>query len=227
METVTEAREKIFSEVISDDNSVRAEYLKHFQQDIQQFSTAMAEAVMRWQAFYRAVEDSERGRRIAALVMTAITLHVVSMKLMISGCTVAAGNLMRQVLEAIAVAFLCSNHELGILDQFIDGRYSTKKAVRHVIQQARKLGLVKEGVIQLDRAQNFYHQYSHVSILTIAAGLRLDDQQPVVGAFFDDAKLDSYKKEIGGRVSLAEVFPNFVDAVAANVAKWPPTTAPG
>ena len=176
METVTEAREKIFSEVISDDNSVRAEYLKHFQQDIQQFSTAMAEAVMRWQAFYRAVEDSERGRRVAALVMTAITLHVVSMKLMISGCTVAAGNLMRQVLEAIAVAFLCSNQELGILDQFIDGRYSTKKAVRHVIQQARRLGLVKEGVIQLDRAQNFYHQYSHVSILTIAAGLRLDDQ---------------------------------------------------
>jgi hypothetical protein len=221
MATVTEARQMILAEVTGDDNAVRAAYLKHFDQSAQQFAAAMAESVMRWQSFVETVENNERGRRVAALIMTAITLHVISMKLMISGCTVAGGNLMRQVLEAIALALLCSDHALDVLDRFIDGKYSTNKAVQTVIKHATRLGLVKEGAIQLDRAQEFYHQYSHVSILTIAAGLRLDDQQPVVGAFFDDSKLDSYKKEVEGRVSLAEVFANFVDAVAVNVAKWP------
>ena len=41
-----------------------------------------------------------------------------------------------------------------------------------------------------------------------------------VGANFDEGKIEAYKKEIDGRVGLAEVFQNFIDAVKANVETW-------
>jgi hypothetical protein len=41
-----------------------------------------------------------------------------------------------------------------------------------------------------------------------------------VGASFDDGKIDAYRQEVEGRVSLAKVFPNFIAAVVANLKKW-------
>ncbi len=41
-----------------------------------------------------------------------------------------------------------------------------------------------------------------------------------VGASFDEGKLEAYKKEMSGRVSLAKAFSNFVDGFSSNVAKW-------
>ena len=41
-----------------------------------------------------------------------------------------------------------------------------------------------------------------------------------LGSSFDKSKVDKYTKEVNGRVSLAKVLPNFIEGVAANVAKW-------
>jgi hypothetical protein len=41
-----------------------------------------------------------------------------------------------------------------------------------------------------------------------------------VGASFDARKLETYRKEVSARVSLANVFSNFVAGVAQNVAAW-------
>jgi hypothetical protein len=41
-----------------------------------------------------------------------------------------------------------------------------------------------------------------------------------VGASFDKGKTRAYQKEVAGRLGVARVFPNFIAAVRANVAKW-------
>ena len=41
-----------------------------------------------------------------------------------------------------------------------------------------------------------------------------------MAACFDEGKMDAYTKEINGRVSLAQVFRNFIDGVKSNLAKW-------
>ena len=41
-----------------------------------------------------------------------------------------------------------------------------------------------------------------------------------VGSAFDEGKIEAFEKEVSGRVGRAMVFPNFVDAVIANVEKW-------
>ena len=67
--------------------------------------------------------------------------------------------------------------------------------------------------------QKFYDNYSHPTLRTIAASVSFSEDGLYVGSAFDKAKLEAYEKEVSGRVSLAKVFPNFVDGVISNVAK--------
>ncbi len=210
----------ILAEVTSDDSDVRAEYLKLFEADVKTFSDAMAQAFMKWRTLDAEVKHDEKRAHVSALVFTAITLHIHSLKLFLSGHAVAAGNLFRQVVESIALALVCSGKALGILEQFIEDKYSTNDAVRDVLRHSEKLALNEDGVKALKDAQDFYHKYSHPTRLTIATAVSFSEGGLYVGAAFDKGKVEAYAKEVDGRVGLAKVFPNFVDGVAANVANW-------
>jgi hypothetical protein len=136
METFEEARKTILKELTSEDADVRATYLKHFGPKVEKFSDAMANSFLNWRSLDAGVKGNERLAYVSALVFTATTLHIVSMKLFISGYIVAAGNLFRQVVESIALALLCSGKDLDILDRFIEEKYSTNDAIRDVIRHA-------------------------------------------------------------------------------------------
>lgn len=218
METLDQARDTIFKELISDDSGVRAEYLKHFEADAKHFCEAMARAVVAWRALDAAKD--ERSGTVAALAYAAIMLHVVSFKLFLSGHIVAAGNLFRQVVESIALALLCSKPDIGVLDRFITDKYSSNDAVRDVLRAWGKLGLKADAAQPLKDSETFYHKYSHISHLTLASLTSSSEDGIYVGASFDDGKLDAYKKEVAGRVSLADAFESFIAGVKANVAKW-------
>ena len=142
------------------------------------------------------------------------------MKLLLSGNTVASGNLFRQVLETIAVALLCSGKALGVLDRFVNDKYSTNDAIRDVLRNVDRLELKEDGVKALQNGQKFYHKYSHVTKLTIGVAESFAGEGIYVGASFDEGKMDFYAKEVAGRLGLARVFNTFVAAVKANVAKW-------
>jgi hypothetical protein len=221
MENAGEARNKILHEILSDDAEVRSEYVKHFEGQAQAFAEYMSQAFMAWRALDKRTTEGEKLAYISALVFTAMTLHVQSMKLFFAGQLVAAGNLFRQVVEFIALALLCSHKDLPILQRFMEDKYSTNKAVRDVLAQAKNIGLIDAAVKELELAQGFYHLYSHPSKLTIANLISLPEGALLyVGASFDPGKVDIYAKEVNNRISLASVFVSFVEAVKANVAKW-------
>ena len=221
METLDQARDTIFKELTSDDSEVRAEYLKHFEADAKNFAGSMAQAFIKWREFDTPIKDDEKRAHVSALVYVAITLNVLSMKLFLSGHIVAAGNLFRQVLEGIALALLCSGKDLDVLNRFMENKYSSNDAVRDVLRHGEKLSLQADALDVLKKSQEFYHKYSHVTKMTIAAVTSFSQKGSLyVGASFDDGKLDAYKKENDGRISLASVFPNFVDGVVVNVSKW-------
>jgi hypothetical protein len=158
METIEEARQKIAAELSSPGNEVREEFFAHFQGEANEFEKWMAEAVIRWQAFDGTMgTDAEKGL-VSALIYSAILFNVQSMKLFLSGHIVAAGALMRQVVEAIALALLCSNKDLGVLSRVLNNRYSTNDAVTHVGRRAKQVGLLPGGLESLQKAQSFYHK---------------------------------------------------------------------
>lgn len=220
METFEEARDTIRAMLTSDDPDVRAKYLKHFQFETKKFSEVMAQAFMKWRLLDGELQSNDKRAYISAQVYMAIILHIHSMILFLSGYMIAAGNLSRQVIESIALALVCSGKDLGILEQFMKDNYSTNRAVRDVLHHSRTLGLKDDGVKALSDAQKFYHKYSHPTTFTIAAGMSFTERDLYVGPAFDDGKIEAYKKEVSFRVNLATIFPNFIDGVIANVAKW-------
>jgi len=221
METFDQAQAEIFREITSEDSEVRGEYLKNFEKAAKRFAVSMARAFMKWRDFDNDVKGDERRAYVSAVVYVAITLHVLSMKDFLAGQPVAAGNLSRQVLECIALAFLCSGKELDVLKRFMEDKYSSNDAIRDVRRHHKKLSLKDDALEVMKRSQDFYHKYSHVTKMTIAGAVSFSQKRGLyVGASFDDGKLDAYKKEIDLRVSLADAFPNFVDGVSVNVAKW-------
>lgn len=220
METLEDARDTILTEITSDDADTRAKYLARFQAEAESFSAFMAEAFMRWRSIDDNVGRNEELANVSALVYAAITLQIQSMKLFLSGHTVAAGNMFRQVLESIALGLLCSTKRLKFLRLFIDNQYSTNNAVRDVIRHGQKLGVHKDALEVLKKAHAFYSMYSHPTKLTLASVMAMSGKGLYVGASFDEEKLHAYKKEVESRVGLAKTFPNFIMAVKINVEEW-------
>ncbi len=221
MESVDQARETIFKELTSNDSEVRGAYLKLFEGDAKEFAESMAQSFLKWREFDNNVKGDEKRANVSALIYAAITLHILSTKLFLSGQTVAAGNLFRQVIESVALALLCSGKDLDVLKRFMEDKYSSNDAVRDVLRHYEKLSLRGDALKVLEKSQEFYHKYSHVTKMTLAVVMSLSQKGGLyVGASFDEGKIDAYKKEMGGRVGLARVFANFVDAVIGNVAKW-------
>ena len=220
METLAEANAKILTEITTADLEVIRDFLKRYDTQVSQFSDLMAQTMIRWYELAAICEKHEKVGYVANIAYCAIMLHVQSMKLFLSGHIVAAGNLSRQVLEAIALALLCSGKTLSVLDRYVAGRYSTKNAVRDLQQNSKVLGLRKGALMTLAKAETFYHRFSHISILIVGAATSFSHDALYVGASFDEGKIKQYDSEIRNRLGLAKVFPNFIDAVLLNVDRW-------
>jgi hypothetical protein len=219
-DSYAEAREAIYSEVANDDPEVRLAFLGHFRSEVETFSDTIAESVVLWRTLLdKGVKDQERAY-ISGLVHASITLQTLSMKLLLSGQMVAAGNAFRQFLESTCMALLCSSKQLNVLQRFMQDQYSTSKAVTDVLRHWQKLGLVKAALPQLRDSEAFYHRYSHVTRLTLANFISLGEPNSYVGASFDEQKLDAYRKEVSGRIGFAGVFPSCIHAVKRNLDLW-------
>jgi len=203
------------------DVDVRGEFNAAFPDAIETFVRLMAPAFLEWDEFDRALTGDKRQSIVSALMFTAISLHTQSMKLLLSGHAVPAGNLSRQVVETIALALLCSNSDHEILDSFDGDCYSTSYAVTDLRKRSDALGVRREGVDALVLAQKFYHKYSHPSKMTLGTVMEFADTgRFFVGGSFDSSKIQVYREEIEGRLSLASQFRNFVLVVRANLSRW-------
>ena len=220
METIEEAQSAISKELAGDDAEVRREFEARFGNEIRGFAGVMAVAFVNWRSLDSEVKDNERLAYVSAWVYTALNVHVNSMKLLIAGHQVAAGNLFRQVVETMALAIVSSSKDLNVLDRFIKGQYSTNDAIHDAKRHATKLGINKDAIDSLGEVQKFYHQYSHPSIFTISAAMSFAEKGLYVGAAFDEGKMEAYTKEVNSRLSCAEMFSNFIDGVKMNVAGW-------
>jgi len=205
-------RRVIWAEAAEDVPDVRAKYLQHFRGEVEQFCDAMISAYAAWRELDSKVRDAEPAY-VSALVFSAINLNIVSMRLLIGGYQVAAGSVHRQVLETIALAILCSSPSLGIRARFIAGKYSTNKAVRDLLRHASALKLNEASVKVLERSRDFFHDFSHPSVLSLATLTSFSGQGIYLGAAFDPGKLELYRKEVKALVSLASVLGNMIAGV--------------
>jgi hypothetical protein len=217
METSFETHKKVFIEVISNSDDVRAEYLAKYREEANSFSLAMSQALTYWHKIEFADEDAAIGAAVSSLVYSAITLHIQSMKLFLSGCPVAAGNLTRQVVDTLALGLLCSNRELDVGRRFVADQYHAGDAVRDLRLHQETLKLSSGALQCIEVCQRFYRLYSHPTKMTVASYMSCSDAGLYIGAAFDEGKLDFYAREIECRLKLAEHFPALVQKMRVNL----------
>ena len=220
MEASKEIFDIIQNEILHENEEVRESFMNHFSRQIDKFIHEMANAIRDWKSFDDTIMGEKDKAAVSAILYSAITLNIASMKSFISGNIIAAGNLQRQVLESIAMAFLCSGKSLNILKMFMEQQYSPNKAIRDVIKHSAKLNLNRDALEVLKKSYEFYHNYSHLTYMTISSFVSFSDQGLYVGSSFDEEKISEYQKEINSRISLAGIFSNVIDGVKINISKW-------
>ena len=207
----------IREELFSWDTESPDQYLSRYPKQFDRFVASMAAAYRAWEEFDRTIEGSEQRAHISALIFGALSLHAMSTKLLIWGFLVPAGNTMRQVLEIISMALLASKPVLGFLDRYTSGRYSTDLAVRDVLKIAEKLNLVREALVTLREARDFYHKFSHPTLITITTYIQFGGGNTYFGASFDVSKQYAYEKEINTRVQVAGLLENMIRGIRHNL----------
>jgi hypothetical protein len=186
--------------------------------EIDSFVTAMGIAFEAWKELDTILcRDGESGAHVSALLYGALHTHVVSMKLFLMGLFVPSGNAQRYVLESLAMAALGSKPSLGFLDRYAKGQYSTTKAIRDLARHHKKLGIDPIAIEQLKSSVELYDQHSHPTLLSLGSLMTLGEQPvTILGGVFDPAKATIYDKEIGRKVSLANILPGVIELIGAN-----------
>ena len=213
MSTDRMIRQELFSWNMEIPDQYRSRYPNQFDR----FVASMTAACRAWEEFDKTIQGSEQRAHISALIFGALSLHAMSTKLLIWGLLVPAGNTMRQVLEIISMALLASKPGLGFLDRYTSDRYSTDLAVRDALKNAEKLNLVREALVTLRKVRDFYHKYSHPTLITIATYIQFGGGDTYFGASFEISKEYAYEKELNTRIQVAALLENMIQGIRHNL----------
>ncbi|WNC95238.1 hypothetical protein RI103_38805 (plasmid) [Paraburkholderia sp. FT54] len=179
--------------------------------------------------------ESMRTALVGAFVFGVLDDLVVSTKLLLTGKYPASGNLMRQVIEGIAISILCSAEKPLVVkektktkptvrvlywERMNDGDPITRGhlAIGQLARNAPALGLAAEAVRCLQDAKDYYNTFSHCGTATLTNRVSLEGVGMFhLGGHFDEAKLVSYRADLDGRINLCRVLPPFMRHMLATM----------
>lgn len=227
--------EQVILEVFDDDKWVKDEFAKHLAGDLTQLSERLATCFALFPSLDKAATrlGTEQAALVAAFAYGVVDDVLVSTKLLVSGKLLPAGNMMRQAIEGIAVALLCSGPDLLIVDQkknvpvlarywkkLLEGdkRTSGHRALGQLSWNRTALGVSEDAVTRLKRAKEHYNTFSHPGTFGIAGRVALGKEgQVYAGGHFDIEKLEGYRVEVRERIGLCGVLPNLITNLAHRI----------
>jgi hypothetical protein len=232
-------------ELLDDDGAARNEFVRHFETELAELAAALADLFARLPTLSAAAgrAQTKRAALVEAFAIGVLDDLVVSTKLLLAGKLPAAGNVMRQVIEGIAISFLCSTDELLVVEMNkkqgpVRARYWEKleggdsRAHGHLALQqlewnAAALGVTADAVRRLRLAKKHYNQFSHCGMPTFTSRAALDEPGKIyIGGHFDAAKLNGYRAEMNERIGLCRVLPPFLDRLLATMTPAPAVPVP-
>lgn len=206
-----------------DDEDARKRFIEHFGDLVRQFETNMTSVYEGWVEFDKTFmrdQDIETAT-VVGTIFAFITRLILSMRLLMVGHITLAGATMRQAVEAIALTLLFSKYGLPYLREAWEDRFSVHKAIDILYKNRKKLKLNKEALQVMKNNRDFYHKFSHSTILAMNDMINMDGSGIYLGASFDEAKLPFYEKEVTSRVNLSKILVNVIEGVTRQMREWP------
>ncbi|WP_175704681.1 hypothetical protein [Burkholderia ambifaria] len=226
----------VLQELLDADQGVRDAFARALEPELNDLAAALAESFRRLQPVLEAGErvNLPRTNLMIALAFGVIDDIVVSTKLLMAGKLPASGNVMRQALEGLAMALLCSTDDLLVIERkdnrppvqahywqkFMkgDSRVQGQHALRQLAWNAGVLGVNPDGVTGLQRAQKFFHPFSHCGQLAIASRTALEHPGRFhIGGHFEEAKLRGYRIHMEQHIGLCSILPQLLDRLHATL----------
>lgn len=214
----------IMVEMFDDDRWVKDEFANHLAQGCQAFAEILAPAFANFPALEKLSKDGDKqSAMVANFIFGVMDDLVVSMKLLLSGKMIASGNMMRQAVEGVCVAVLCSAREpIAIskkenvvywevaIDES-DTRGRSYRALDHLELNRETLGIDPDAIERFKVARKKYHLFSHPNLLSTATRMRFGELNKIfVGGTFDDEKIEAYRVEINERIGLSKILPRLI-----------------
>jgi hypothetical protein len=210
----TDLRHLVKKELLEDDYEVRSFFSSHFESEISAFINVMAQAYHSWIKYDSTVRTNRRRAYVSAFLFNAFNNLLASMKLFISGYSIPSGNLVRQTIESICSAILCSIEKLQIYQQIDQNKFSSKNAGKLVLKYSKTFNIDQKAMQSLMKLYEFYHKFSHTSLLALAHNISFSNIGRIyVGPSFDDKKMFAYRKEVSSRVNLAKTISNVIEGI--------------
>ena len=214
-------RDKIITVLFGDeDQHIRDQFIKSYSKEVEQFVVLMTQAFEEWSRVDKILtkKKTEPDAYITALLYAALHSHVVSLKLFISGLLVPSGNTQRYVYECISLAFLLSRPSLGVVEKYMNDKYSTTKAVRDVVRNHEILKLNREALKMIESSIKFCDKFSHPTRLSLGGVISFSDngRQIIFGGAYDKDKEFAYAKEFKSKIGFARILQNLIQGVELN-----------
>ena len=221
--------DQVIKELFEDDRWVKDEFAKHLAADLTELSERLAACFKALPQLNSEAEKvgTQQTALVAGFAFGVVDDLLISTKLLISGKLMAAGNLMRQAVEGIAVAVLCSSKDLLIIEQKKntpttacyweklvagDPRAHGHRANALLAINQTRLGISADAVTRLKQARSHYNLFSHPGTFGLASRVALGKEgQVYAGGHFDIEKVGGYRIEVGERIGLCGVLPNLID----------------
>lgn len=215
--------------LLNDDAHVRYQFGEKLAPEVTELAAALAPC-FEWMDPLTTAADragTQQAGLAAGFGLGVLDDLLVATRLLLGGQLAAAGNVMRQVIEGIAMSVLCSAHDDLIISRKKTGpvmgcywalahRSDPSVQAHHALEQlgwnAAQLGLTHAAVERLRLAKRHYNQFSHCGWATIASRVIRDTPGLVyLGGHFDEGKLDLYRDELHERIGLSGVLPQFLE----------------
>lgn len=228
--------EVVLNELFDDDEWVKEDFKNNCSAEIMLFSEAMAIAFQNYselEKFCGTKSEPEQSVYVAAFTLGVIDDLVTSMKLMISGKLIPSGNLMRQSIEGLALATLCSSQELLLIKKGkrvvqvkywrlvrdCDKQVSSHRALEHLELNRQTLHVNADILEDMKRTRKVYNAFSHPSVEALVSRVAEHRGNPTnfIGGNFDLSKLGLYKQEINRRAGFCKILPSAIRLLMKNL----------
>lgn len=230
--------ENIVREVFDANHEIKDQFQRDFSESILSFAEALAPSFARFPTLDKLGVDERRGM-VINFVFGVLDDLLVSTKLFVSGHVIPSGNVMRQAIEGLCCALLCSSESPLVIDRHWhkkklvsetrvtywkaardeDERVYSHKALSQLAFNKTELGVSADAITRLRQAREHCHKFSHPNLLGSAFRMEFGRKGMIfVGGAYDESKKDAYLYELNERIGLARIIPEVMDTLVQRLA---------
>jgi hypothetical protein len=220
---------KALVEILHSNNSdVTEKFSSSYPNEILKFCEHIDKCNKIFNKYNSASNPSERLCNVGAFVFLGVDNLFTSMHLLMQGYLIPSGNMLRQSLEAVAMAVLLS--EVNELEVIVKKGWSTRNfykdflnnmkhtqshhSLRWMEKNSMRLKLSNSGLEILRKSKNFYNNYSHPNLFSLSSRMVMGNSAGfITGGIYDEDKEIFYVKEVRGRESYGSHLPEAIACI--------------